>query len=110
VLVDGRAVNACLLFTVTVEGKSITTAAGLAAPDGTLHPLQVALLEAGAVQCGFCTPGILMVAAELLAGKTTPSEEDVRWALAANLCRCTGYVKIIEGILAATAAEEAGDG
>ena len=98
VLVDGRAVAACLLFAAQVDGSSIDTVAGMAGAEG-LHPLQSALLDAGAVQCGFCTPGILLTAVELLRNNPTPTERDVREALAGNLCRCTGYVKIIEGVL-----------
>jgi carbon-monoxide dehydrogenase small subunit len=97
-LLDGRAVAACLLFAAQVDGSSIETVAGMAGTEG-LHPLQSALLDAGAVQCGFCTPGILLTAVELLKNNPNPSELEVRQALAGNLCRCTGYVKIIEGVL-----------
>lgn len=98
VLVDGRAVAACLLFAAQVDGSSIDTVVGLAGAEG-LHPLQSALLDAGGVQCGFCTPGILLTAVELLRNNPHPSELEVRQALAGNLCRCTGYVKIVEGVL-----------
>jgi len=100
VLLDGRAVAACLLFAAQVDGSSIETVAGMAGTEG-LHPLQSALLDAGAVQCGFCTPGILLTAVELLENNPNPNELEVRQALAGNLCRCTGYVKIIEGVLLA---------
>jgi carbon-monoxide dehydrogenase small subunit len=100
VLLDGRAVASCLLFAAQVEGSSIETVAGMAGEEG-LHPLQSALLDAGAVQCGFCTPGILLTAAELLRANPRPDEAEVRHALAGNLCRCTGYVKILEGVLLA---------
>ena len=102
VLLDGRAVTACLLFAGQVEGLRITTAEGLADEVG-LHPLQQALLEAGGVQCGFCTPGILMAAADLLEREPEPTEAQVRAGLAGNLCRCTGYVKIVEAVQDAAA-------
>lgn len=100
VLVDGRAITSCLLFAAQADGASITTAAGLADEEG-LHPLQSALLDTGAIQCGFCTPGVLLVALELLRKTPFPSEDQVREALKGNLCRCTGYVKIVEGVLLA---------
>lgn len=107
VLVDGRAVNACLMFAAKAEGTTITTIEGLG-DNGGLHVLQRTAVESGSVQCGFCTPGILLTAADLLARNPDPTETEVREALAGNLCRCTGYVKQIEGVLAA-AAESAGD-
>lgn len=110
VLLDGRAVTACLLFTGQVEGMAVTTVEGLADVEG-LHPLQAALLEAGGVQCGFCTPGVLMAAADLLARVPEPTEEEIRHGLVGNLCRCTGYVKIVDGVrdaAARLAAETAG--
>jgi aerobic carbon-monoxide dehydrogenase small subunit len=100
VLLDGRAVTSCLLFAAQADGREVRTAAGLADEDG-LHPLQQALLEAGGVQCGFCTPGVLVAAVDLLSRRPDPSEQEVRVALEGNLCRCTGYVKIVEGVLAA---------
>jgi carbon-monoxide dehydrogenase small subunit len=100
VLLDGRAVASCLMFAAQVDGSSIDTVAGMAGAEG-LHPLQSALLDAGAVQCGFCTPGVLLTAAELLRSNPRPDETQVRHALAGNLCRCTGYVKILEGVLMA---------
>jgi aerobic-type carbon monoxide dehydrogenase small subunit (CoxS/CutS family) len=100
VLLDGRAVTSCLLFAAQADGREVRTAAGLADQDG-LHPLQQALLEAGGVQCGFCTPGVLVAAVDLLSRRPDPSEHEVRVALEGNLCRCTGYVKIVEGVLAA---------
>ncbi|NQV07728.1 (2Fe-2S)-binding protein [bacterium] len=100
VLVDGRAVNACLFFAAKAAGSEITTAEALAGADG-LHPLQTASLDLGAVQCGFCTPGILMTALDLLAYNPDPTEEEVRHWLAANYCRCTGWVKPVEAVLAA---------
>jgi len=100
VLIDGRPVLACLTLAVSVEGKDITTIEGLS--DGErLHPIQQALVEHGAIQCGFCTPGFVLKAVALLDENPNPSEEQVREYMRGNLCRCTGYVKIIEGILAA---------
>jgi aerobic-type carbon monoxide dehydrogenase small subunit (CoxS/CutS family) len=109
VLLDGRAVTSCLLFAAQADGREVRTAAGLADQDG-LHPLQQALLEAGGVQCGFCTPGILVAAVDLLTRHPDPSEQEVRVALEGNLCRCTGYVKIVEGVLAAAATLASADG
>jgi carbon-monoxide dehydrogenase small subunit len=94
VLVDGRAVNACLTAAWQVAGREVTTIEGLA-PEGRLHPLQEAFLEAGAVQCGFCTPGMILAASDLLAREPDPSRETIRQALAGNLCRCTGYQHIV---------------
>jgi aerobic carbon-monoxide dehydrogenase small subunit len=111
VLLDGRAVTSCLVFAAQAGGRVVTTAAGLADVDG-LHPLQQALLDAGGVQCGFCTPGVLVAAMDLLSRDPDPSEQAVRVALEGNLCRCTGYVKIVEGVRAAarTLAEGHGEG
>lgn len=100
VLVDGRAVTSCTLFAAQADGSRIETVEGLS-EDGALHPLQAALLDSGGVQCGFCTPGVVLTALELIRRDPRPSERDVRLALAGNLCRCTGYVKIVEGVLAA---------
>jgi len=97
VLVDGKAVNACLLLAVDADGKAVTTIEGLA--DGEkLHPLQAAFVEKGAVQCGFCTPGMILSAKALLDRNPTPSEEEIRFEIAGNLCRCTGYAKIVEAV------------
>lgn len=108
VLVDGRAVTACLLFAGQVEGRRVTTTEALATADG-LHPLQQALLDAGGVQCGFCTPGILMAALDLLDREPAPTDDDIRTALTGNLCRCTGYVKIVEAVRDAAAALASGE-
>ena len=97
VLVDGRPELSCLVLPVQVEGKAITTIEGLAA-GATLHPLQQAFAELGAAQCGYCTPGILLSAKSLLETNATPSRDEIREALAGNLCRCTGYVKILEAV------------
>jgi aerobic carbon-monoxide dehydrogenase small subunit len=109
VLFDRRAVNACLVFAANADGREITTVEGLAGAGG-LHPLQAAALDAGAVQCGFCTPGILMVALDLLDRVPDPSEDEVREALSGNLCRCTGWVKPVEAILTAARAMRDGTG
>lgn len=112
VLMDGNAVNACLVFAIKAAGSAITTLEGLAG-SGDLHPLQTTALESGGVQCGFCTPGMLMTALDLLGSKPDPTEDEVKTALAGNLCRCTGYAKIVDGIMAAARAmqgrSEAGD-
>lgn len=98
VLVDGRAVTSCLMFAAAVEGREITTVDALVAEDGSLHPLQQALLDAAGVQCGFCIPGIALTALDLLAHNPHPDRSEIERFLAGNLCRCTGYVKQIEAI------------
>jgi carbon-monoxide dehydrogenase small subunit len=99
VLIDGKPVKSCLVLAPMVNGKEILTIEGLA-KDGRLHPLQEAFVRHFAVQCGFCTPGFILAAKGLLDENPDPTEEEVRKWLAGNLCRCTGYVKIIEAILA----------
>ena len=106
VLVDGRPVNACLMLAVEAEACAIETVEGLASATGELHPLQRNFMRCGAAQCGFCTPGILMMAKALLAENPLPSEAEIRFGLAGNICRCTGYTKIIEAV-ALTARESA---
>ena len=98
VLVDGRAVSSCLVLIGEVEGKEITTIEGMS-PQGTLHPLQQAFISEGAVQCGFCTPGVLLTAKAFLDSNPHPTEFQVRQAIAGNLCRCTGYDKIVRAIM-----------
>jgi aerobic carbon-monoxide dehydrogenase small subunit len=98
VYLDGIPVCACLVAAGQAEGREIVTVEGLAGGDGELHPLQQAFIEAGAVQCGFCTPGLLVAAHDLLARDPDPSDSDVREALAGNLCRCTGYEKILDAV------------
>jgi aerobic carbon-monoxide dehydrogenase small subunit len=98
VAIDGEIACACLVPAVHAAGREIETAAGLVGPDGALHPVQEALLEAGGVQCGFCTPGFVMAARDLLRRVPDPSAEDIREGLTGNLCRCTGYRKIIEAV------------
>ncbi len=100
VILDGDLVNSCLVLAVEAEGRTITTVEGIAAPDG-LHPLQQAFLEQAALQCGICTPGFIVSAKALLDHNPHPSEAHVRRWLAGNLCRCTGYDKIVRAVLAA---------
>jgi carbon-monoxide dehydrogenase small subunit len=100
VLLDGKAVNACLLLAVAVQGRAITTIEGLAR-EGALHPLQQRFIDHGAVQCGYCIPGMILAAKAYLDENPVPTEAEVREALAGNLCRCTGYQKIVDAVLAA---------
>jgi carbon-monoxide dehydrogenase small subunit len=102
VMVDGQLVRSCLTLAMQIDGKAITTVEGVG-NGSSLHPIQQKFLEHGAVQCGFCTPGLIVTAKALLAGNPDPSEAEVRDAIRGNFCRCTGYVKIIEAILAAAA-------
>lgn len=101
VLIDGKPVNSCLILAIEVQGKDILTIEGLA-QDGQLHPVQQAFIEHGAIQCGFCSPGMILSARALLDNNPQPTEAEVREAISGNLCRCTGYTKIIEAILAAS--------
>jgi carbon-monoxide dehydrogenase small subunit len=98
VLIDGKPWLSCLTLAAAIQGKKITTIEGLA-EDGKLHPLQSAFIEKGAIQCGFCTPGMILTAKAFLEENPHPSEEETKKAISGNLCRCTGYVKIIEAIL-----------
>ena len=98
VLVDGKSVNSCLTLAVEVNGKEITTIEGLAESEEKLDPIQESFIEKGAVQCGFCTPGMIMTTKYFLSTNKNPSEEDIKKALDGNLCRCTGYYKIIEAV------------
>jgi carbon-monoxide dehydrogenase small subunit len=100
VTVDGRLTCSCLMFAVEARGKSIRTIEGMGSGD-KLHPLQQKFLEHAALQCGICTPGVLIAAQSLLEKNPDPTEEEVRFGLAGNLCRCTGYNKIVEAVLAA---------
>lgn len=97
VMMNGEPVNSCMVLAVECDGAEITTVEGLA-NDGQLDPVQEAIIEAGGVQCGFCTPGVLISARALLNRNPHPTEPDIREALVGNLCRCTGYVRIIEGV------------
>lgn len=102
VLVDGKPVLSCLVLGLECEGRSVETVEGMAGPEG-LHPLQKAFADLGAAQCGYCTPGFLLTAKALLAGNPKPTRDEIREALAGNLCRCTGYVKIFEAVELAAA-------
>jgi aerobic carbon-monoxide dehydrogenase small subunit len=98
VLVNGQAVKSCNVLAVQVQGAAVTTIEGLAAADGALHPLQEAFSACHGLQCGFCTPGMIMSAAGLLASKPQPTDDDIVHALEGNLCRCTGYVNIVKAV------------
>jgi len=100
VLMDGQAINSCLVLAAEADGKEITTVEGLADGD-RLHPIQQAFVDHGGLQCGFCTPGMILSAKALLDKNPTPTEEEIKQGIAGNLCRCTGYTKIIESIRAA---------
>jgi carbon-monoxide dehydrogenase small subunit len=102
VLVDGKAVKSCTMLAVQTDGRDVTTVEGLAAAS-ELHPLQEGFKEEHGLQCGFCTPGMMMSALALLDRNPDPSEEDIRWALSGNLCRCTGYQNIVKAVLWAAA-------
>lgn len=107
VLIEGTPVLSCLTLAATAKKKKITTIEELA--NGGLHPLQKAFIDYGAVQCGFCTPGMILTAKTLLDETPQPTPEEVKFALAGNLCRCTGYVKIIQAVLAAAQAMKRGE-
>jgi len=97
VIMDGKAVNACLVLALQAESKEIETIEGLGTPD-TLHPLQDSFIRNGAVQCGFCTPGTLMSATALIRKNPSPTSEEIKMGISGNLCRCTGYAKIVKAI------------
>jgi aerobic carbon-monoxide dehydrogenase small subunit len=109
VLLDGAPVNACLVLGMEAQGHEVTTIEGLS-DGGRLHPLQQAFIEHGAIQCGFCTPGMILAAKALLDRCPNPSEDDIRGALGGNLCRCTGYQKIVEAVAAAAGGNADGKG
>ncbi len=100
VIMDGKAVNSCIVLAVEADGRQITTIEGLAEGD-KLHPVQEAFLEMGGMQCGFCTPGMILSTKVLLDGNKNPTDEDIRKGLEGNFCRCTGYTKIFESVKAA---------
>jgi carbon-monoxide dehydrogenase small subunit len=97
VLLDGRAVKSCTMFAVQVDGRQIMTVEGLAR-NGQFHPIQESFYEQHGLQCGFCTPGMMMTTYQLLGENSSPSEEEIRWAISGNLCRCTGYVDIVRAV------------
>lgn len=100
IIMDGIAVTSCLMLAVAAQGKSITTIEGLE-QEGRLHSIQDAFIQHGAIQCGFCTPGMILTAKTILDENPDPSEAEIRFGIAGNLCRCTGYTKIVEAIMAA---------
>ena len=104
VIINGRAVNSCLMLALEAEGSEVLTIEGLAGDKGDLHPIQRAFVDHGAIQCGFCTPGMVLAAKALLEANPEPTEMEVRAGLAGNLCRCTGYNQIVEAVLAAALA------
>ena len=104
ILVDGQPARSCLMLAVQAEGANVVTVEGLADPDGTLHPLQQAFSDCHGLQCGFCTPGMLMTALHLLSTNPSPTRDEVRVELSGNLCRCTGYRSITDSVLAAAEA------
>jgi carbon-monoxide dehydrogenase small subunit len=106
VIMDGKPVNSCLVLAVEADGKQITTIEGLA--DGKLHPLQEAFIEEGGMQCGFCTPGMIMSAKALLDENPAPDDDEIKRGIAGNICRCTGYTKIIASIKAAAKTMQGG--
>lgn len=103
VQVEGKVVYSCMMYAVGAQGKAVTTIEGLAAGGAGLDPLQQAFIDAGAVQCGYCTCGMIMAARDLLATVSKPTEDQIRHAIAGNLCRCTGYTKIVDAIKLAAA-------
>jgi carbon-monoxide dehydrogenase small subunit len=100
VLLDGKTINSCIFPAMEVEGKSVTTIEGLIDAQGNIHPIQKAFIEYGAIQCGFCTPGMVLSAKALLDENPKPTEEEIRNGIAGNLCRCTGYLQIVQAIKA----------
>jgi aerobic carbon-monoxide dehydrogenase small subunit len=98
VMLEGRAIKSCTMFAVQADGREIKTIEGMAAADGTLHPIQQAFWDEHGLQCGYCTPGFIMAAAYLLEQNPDPTEDDIRKGLEGNLCRCTGYVNIVKAV------------
>ena len=107
VLMNGRAIKSCSIVAMQAEGADLMTIEGVAKPDGTLHPMQAAFKENHGLQCGFCTPGMVMNALNFAKGHPNPTEQEVRESLEGNLCRCTGYHNIVKAVLAASGASEA---
>lgn len=106
VLMNGKPVNSCLVLALEAQDAHITTVEGLQDEEGGLHPVQQAFIDHGAVQCGFCTPGLLVEAKALLDENPHPTEDEIRFAIAGNMCRCTGYAKVVAAIAAASHFEE----
>jgi aerobic carbon-monoxide dehydrogenase small subunit len=109
VLVDGRPIKSCTMLAVQADGATITTVEGLKT-DGQLDPVQQAFSDEHGLQCGFCTPGMMLVGKALLGENEDPSDEDIRWAISGNICRCTGYMNIVKAIRTAAEAGRTGDG
>jgi carbon-monoxide dehydrogenase small subunit len=105
VILDGKPIKSCITLAVQANSREVTTIEGLENPDGTLHPIQQAFIDHGAVQCGFCTPGMILSAKALLDENRSPTELEVREAISGNLCRCTGYQKIVSAILSANSSD-----
>jgi len=105
VLVDGEPILACLVLAISLDGSEIVTVEGIREPDGELHPVQEAFLKHGAVQCGFCTPGMILVAKSLLDSNSNSGEEEIRQQIRGNMCRCTGYTQIVRAIQACSKKE-----
>jgi aerobic carbon-monoxide dehydrogenase small subunit len=103
VLLDGKPVKSCTVLGVQAHGREVTTVEGLKS-NGALHPIQAAFKQEHGLQCGFCTPGMMLVGAAFIEENTSPSDDDVRWAISGNMCRCTGYMNIVKAIQAAAAA------
>lgn len=103
VIIDGRATLSCLTLAINCEGRSIQTIEGIRQPDGSLHPLQQAFVEHGAIQCGFCSPGVIMTAKALLDETPAPDDDQIKDALAGTLCRCTGHIKTVAAVKEAIA-------
>lgn len=110
VVMDGQPVKSCLMLAIQARGRSIATIEGMQGEDGKLHPIQQAFLEHGGLQCGYCTPGFIMSTSMLLARNPKPTADEVRKSLSGNLCRCTGYMSIVESIMAAAEAMAATNG
>ncbi|MBK4720659.1 (2Fe-2S)-binding protein [Azospirillum sp. YIM DDC1] len=106
--VDGRSVKSCTMLAAQADGAAVTTIEGLAAADGTLHPMQAAFREHHGLQCGFCTPGMVMSAVDLVTTNPSPSEHEVREGLEGNICRCTGYHNIVKAVMAGAEAMQGG--
>ena len=108
VLLDGTPVKACTMLAVQADGRSVTTVEGLKSADG-LHPIQQAFSDEHGLQCGFCTPAMMLVGAALIEDNPSPTDDEVRWAISGNLCRCTGYMNIVKAVQAAAAAADGAD-
>jgi carbon-monoxide dehydrogenase small subunit len=102
VILDGKAIDSCLILAAQCQGKKVVTIEGLDRADGTIHPIQEAFLENGAVQCGYCIPGMVLSAKALLDERPTPSDDDIKESISGNLCRCTGYDRIVKSIKVAS--------